>query len=138
MAEIPESALLVLESGRLAHMVTINPDGSPQLSCVWVGVRNGDIVVASLPRNQKVRNVSHDPRVALSIATGRSAPNRLEEHLIVHGRARIVAGGAPELLQELAHVYMGPDVRFPPMPNPPPGFVIHITPDRFGGNGPWR
>jgi PPOX class probable F420-dependent enzyme len=138
MAEIPEQARHVLESAMVAHMVTINPDGSPQLSCVWVGVRNGDIVVASLPRNRKVRNVSRDPRVALSIATGRIGTNGLEEYLVVRGQARVVAGGAPELLQELAYVYMGPNVKFPPMPNPPPGFVIHITPERFGGNGPWR
>jgi hypothetical protein len=61
----------------------------------------------------------------------------LDNYLVVHGVARIQEGGAPELLQELAHRYMGPDVRFPPMPNPPPGYVLRITPTRFGGIGPW-
>lgn len=118
-------------------MVTLNPDGSPQVSCVWVGLEDGDIVVASLPRNRKVQNVERDPRVVLSIETGRLAANGLDEYLVVHGRARVVSGGAPELLQRLAHVYMGPGVKFPPMPNPPPGHVIRIEPRRFGGNGPW-
>jgi len=61
----------------------------------------------------------------------------LAEYLVVHGRARVTRGGAPELLQRLAHVYMGPDVKFPPMPNPPPGYVIRIEPRRLSGNGPW-
>ncbi len=64
-------------------------------------------------------------------------PIGLLEYLVVHGRARITEGGAPELLQRLAHVYLGPDVKFPPMPDPPPGVVIRITPERYSGVGPW-
>ena len=64
-------------------------------------------------------------------------PPGLKQYLIVHGRARIERGGAPELLQRLAHVYLGPDVHFPPMPDPPPGFVLRTTVERIGGVGPW-
>ena len=134
---IPDAARAALESGRLAHIVTLNPDGSPQMSCVWIGLDDGDIVIGSLPRNRKVRNIERDPRVVLSIETGRVGNHGLAEYLVVHGRARVVAGGAPELLQRLARVYMGPDVRFPAMPDPPPGYVIRIEPRRFSGNGPW-
>ena len=134
---IPDAARAPLESGRLAHIVTLNPDGSPQMSCVWIGLDDGDIVIGSLPRNRKVRNLERDPRVVLSVETGRVGNHGLAEYLVVHGRARVVAGGAPELLQRLAHVYMGPDVRFPAMPDPPPGYVIRIEPRRFSGNGPW-
>jgi PPOX class probable F420-dependent enzyme len=134
---IPESAKAVLESGRLAHIVTLNPDGSPQVSCVWVGVEEGEIVVGSLPRNRKVRNIERDPRVSLSMETGRKGRLGLDEYLVVSGLARVVPGGAPELLQRLAYVYIGPDATFPPMPNPPPGYVIRIAPRRFSGNGPW-
>ena len=56
---------------------------------------------------------------------------------MVRGHARIQEGGAPELLQRLAHVYLGPDVKFPPMDDPPPGYVIRTTPERIGGVGPW-
>jgi hypothetical protein len=49
----------------------------------------------------------------------------------------VTEGGAPELLQRLAHVHLGPDVTFPPMPDPPPGYVLRITPERIGGVGPW-
>jgi PPOX class probable F420-dependent enzyme len=137
VADIPESARAVLESGRLAHLVTINADGSPQMTCVWVGVDAGEIVYASLPRNLKVRNIERNPRVSLSMETGRRGPSGLDEYLVVSGRARAVPGGGPELLQRLAERYLGPGVRFPPMPNPPPGYVIRITPERFSGNGPW-
>lgn len=132
-----EAARVVLESGRLAHVVTLNPDGSPQMSCVWIGLEDGEIVIGSLPRNRKVRNIERDPRVVLSLETGRPGNHGLAEYLVVHGRARVVPGGAPELLQRLAHVYLGPNVKFPPMPNPPPGYVIRIEPRRFSGNGPW-
>ena len=52
------------------------------------------------------------------------------------GHARVTEGGAAEILAELARTYLGPDVVFPPMPNPPPGFVVRITVDRVSGIGP--
>jgi PPOX class probable F420-dependent enzyme len=135
---IPDSVRQVLESGGLAHVVTMNTDGSPQVSCVWVGVDGDEIVIASLPRNRKVRNLERDPRVTLSMSTGMKGPRfGLELYLVVTGRARVVEGGAPEVLQRLAHTYMGPNVKFPPMPNPPPGYVIRIEPLRYSGSGPW-
>jgi PPOX class probable F420-dependent enzyme len=128
----------VIESGRLAHLVTLNRDGSPQISCVWVGIENDEIVSAHLSeRQQKLRNVRRDPRVSLSIQGTEIQPSGLLQYLVVHGRARITEGGAPELLQELAYRYLGPDVKFPRMPNPPTGFVLRIEVERVGGNGPW-
>jgi PPOX class probable F420-dependent enzyme len=136
--ELPESARAVVESGELAHLVTRNPDGSPQISCVWVGIEGGEIVSGHLRASfQKLRNVRRDPRVALSIEGTEIQPPGLKQYLVVHGRARITEGGAPELLQELARRYLGPDVKFPPMDDPPPGFVLRITPERLGGVGPW-
>ncbi len=137
MSVIPESARAVLESDALAHLVTLNPDGSAQLSIVWVGLEGDDIVSAHLREQQKLRNVRRDPRVALSLETGVTNPMGLREYLVVHGRATIEEGGGPELLQRLAHTYLGPDVRFPPMPDPPPGFRLRIAVERIGGIGPW-
>lgn len=127
----------MLESDRLAHFVTLNPDGSPQVTCVWVGLEGDEIVSGHLAMQQKVRNIERDPRVALSIESKRTNALGLQEYLVVHGRARIQEGGAPELLQRLAHTYIGPDAVFPPMPDPPPGFVTRITVERLGGVGPW-
>jgi PPOX class probable F420-dependent enzyme len=135
--EIPAEAREVLESDQLAHLVTLNPDGSPQITCVWVGLEGDEIVSGHLGRWQKVRNIERDPRVALSIETDRTNEHGLREYLVVHGRGRIQEGGAPELLQRLAYTYIGPDVTFPPVPDPPPGFVTRIAVERLGGVGPW-
>jgi PPOX class probable F420-dependent enzyme len=135
--EIPPVARAVLESNRLAHFVTLNPDGSPQVSCVWVGLEGDEIVSGHLGRWQKVRNIERDPRVSLSVETETLNETGLLEYLVVHGRARIQEGGAPELLQRLAYTYIGPDVVFPPMPDPPPGVVTRITVERLGGVGAW-
>lgn len=127
----------MLESDRLAHLVTLNPDGSPQVSCVWVGLEGDEIVSGHLGTRQKVRNVERDPRVAFSIEAKGTNELGLQEYLVVHGRGRIQEGGAPELLQRLARTYIGPDAVFPLMPDPPPGFVTRITVERLGGVGPW-
>jgi hypothetical protein len=74
----------------------------------------------------------------VSIATDKVNEWGLTEYLVVDGSARVTEGGAPELLQRLAHVYLGPEVKFPAMPDPPPGFVTRITPESIGGIGPWR
>ena len=136
-SNISASVRDVLNGPHLAHLVTLNADGSPHVTVVWVGFENDEIVAGHLGSWKKVRNVQRDPRVALSIETGRPGPQGLAEYLVVYGTARITEGGAPELLQRLARTYMGPDVRFPPMDNPPPGFVTRITVERVSGNGDW-
>lgn len=128
----------VIESSALAHLVTINEDGSPQLSVVWVGLDGDELVSAHLDgRQKKLQNISRDPRVVLSFEAEGSNAIGMRNYLVVHGRARIAQGGAPELLNALAQTYLGPGTSFPPMPDPPPGFVVHVTVDRVGGMGPW-
>lgn len=134
---LPASARAVLDSPALAHLVTLNPDGSPQVTVVWVGLDGDEIVAAHLPEHRKVRNIRNDSRVALSVETDKRNAMGLNEYLVVYGTARITEGGAAELLQQLAHNYLGPEVRFPPMDNPPPGYITHIAVDRVAGVGPW-
>ena len=134
---LPDSARAMIESGRLAHLVTLNRDGSPQVSCVWVGLDGDEIVSAHLvPTQKKLRNVRRDPRVVALDRGNRDPAPGLFQYLVVHGRARLTEGGAPELLQELAYRYLGPDVKFPPMPDPPPGIVMRITVERLGRRRP--
>lgn len=136
MVEISPGARAVIESGRLAHFVTVNADGSPHVTIVWVGLDGGDIVIGKLMVDRKVRNIRRDPRVSLSIEAEGDTYG-MQHHLVVEGEARITEGGAPELLHELAQRYVGPGTEFPPMPNPPAGFIIHVTPTRIRGMGPW-
>jgi PPOX class probable F420-dependent enzyme len=126
-----------ITAGRLAHLATIDPDGSPQVSIVWVGLEDDELVIGHLGSGRKIANLRRDPRAVVSIETDRTNPMGLQEYLVVTGVARITPGGAPELLQQLAEVYLGPGVRFPPMDEPPPGNVIRIAPRHVGGVGPW-
>jgi PPOX class probable F420-dependent enzyme len=137
-ARLNDHARRALTSGRLAHLTTVNTDGSPQMSAVWTGIDGDQIVVAHMMGGRKVQNIAADPRVALSVEAEGSNPVGLTHHLVIRGRARLTAGGAPELLQDLARIYIGPDAVFPPMDDPPPGNIIHITPTWVGGVGPWR
>jgi PPOX class probable F420-dependent enzyme len=137
MAGLPESARELIASPALAHLVTLNEDGSPQVSCVWVGEEGGEIVCAHLPRNKKVRNIERNPAVALSIEADGVSEMGLREYLVVYGTARITEGGAAELLNRLAQTYLGEGSDFPPMADPPPGYITRIAVDRVAGVGPW-
>lgn len=138
MTVITDGVRAALNAGNLGHLVTVNPDGSPQVSVVWIGVDDDDDIVAGhMMGGRKVTNIARDPRVALTVEAEGANPVGMANYLIVHGTARLVEGGAPELLQRLAETYIGPGVKFPPFENPPPGHVIHITAERIGGVGPW-
>lgn len=128
----------LLGSDAVATVVTLDADGSPHISAAWIGVEQGEVVIGTLNAQRKLRNLRRDPRVALSIQSDRVNEWGLREYLVLHGTARITEGGAPELLQRLARTYLGPDVVFPAMPNPPPGFVTRIRVERVAGIGPWQ
>jgi PPOX class probable F420-dependent enzyme len=124
-------------SGPLAHVVTLDRDGGPQISMAWVGIEDGEVVIGTLHDQRKLQNLRADPRIALSFqAPGRNAYD-LDHYLVLRGRARVTEGGAPEVLQRLAVTYIGPGVPFPPMPDPPPGFVVRVAVEKVSGIGDW-
>jgi len=136
MPRLSSSVQAFIATGPLAHVVTIGRSGEPHVSVAWVGIEDDEVVIGTLNDQRKLRNLRDDPRVALSF----EAPGRtygLENYLVMHGRARVTEGGAPELLQRLALTYIGPGVTFPPMPDPPPGFVTRIAVERISGMGDW-
>jgi PPOX class probable F420-dependent enzyme len=135
--KISEEIRRLIESGRPAHLVTLNPDGSPQVTVVWIGLDGDDIVAAHLPKNRKVKNILRDPRVAISLEASTKSAMELTEYAVIYGHAHIEEGGAPELLHKLAQVYIRPGVKFPPMDNPPPGYVTRIHVESIDGVGPW-
>jgi PPOX class probable F420-dependent enzyme len=135
--KLPDSARALIESGAHAHLVTINPDGSPQATIIWMGLDGDDLIAAHLRESQKVKNIRRDGRVAITFEGQGKNPMGLMEYLIVYGQATITEGGAPELLQKLAYTYIGPGVKFPTMDDPPPGYITHVKVERVGGVGPW-
>ncbi len=137
MTAIPESAKELLGSNALAHIATIDADGRPHVTLAWVGLEDDEVVFATLGDQRKLQNIRRDPRVTLSFETANLNAFGLAEYLVLYGRGRVTDGGAPELLQELAWTYLSADVKFPPMPDPPPGFVTRITVEKIRGVGPW-
>ena len=129
----------LIGQGADATLVTLNPDGSPQVTLVWVALQStpdGDeLVTAHLAEHKKVRNVRRDPRVAVTIISPDGPGLPMRPYLAVNGTARVVDGGAPELLKTLAQALSDPAV-FPP-DNAPPGFLTRIRIDKVGGVGPW-
>jgi PPOX class probable F420-dependent enzyme len=129
----------VIGGTMIIHLTTINLDGSPQVTVVWVGIEDDEFVCAHMGVWKKVQNMQREPRVALSMLGQAKNALGLHEYLVVYGQARIIEGGGAALLQRLAYSYIGPGVVFPPEPiRSQPGFITHIKPERFTGTGPWN
>ncbi len=137
--KLNDSAREFIGDGADATLITLNPDGSPQVSLVWVAFRStpeGDeLVTGHLSEHKKVRNIRKDPRVAVTIAQPGDTGKTLRNYLSVEGTAYIEEGGAPELLTELSEALLDPN-QFPPK-DAPPGFVTHVRIEKVGGVGPW-
>ncbi|MBJ7463494.1 MAG: PPOX class F420-dependent oxidoreductase [Mycolicibacterium sp.] len=138
--ELNAAARELIGAGVDTTLVTINADGSPQASLVWVALESGpdgdELVAAHLSdKYQKVRNIRRDPRVTATILAP-SQPGQQRQYLSVTGTARIVEGGAPKLLKELAIALLGSDEHFPPA-DAPDGFLTRIRIESVGGQGPW-
>jgi PPOX class probable F420-dependent enzyme len=137
MLSLPRPIVAFLESGPLAHVVTLDELGQPHVSMAWVGLEDGKVVIGTLADQPKLRNLRLDPRIAMSFqANGRDAYG-LDHYLVLRGTALVTEGGAARLLRRLAQIYLGAGVDFPPMPDPPPGFVIRMTVEKVSGNGRW-
>ena len=133
--KLSNALLELLGSAAVATVVTLDPDGSPHVSAAWVGLEDGEIVIGTLDDQRKLRNLRRDPPIALSIQSDHINDWGLREYVVINGTARITEGGAAELLQRLARTYIGPEVVFPAMPDPPPGFVTHVQIERLSGIG---
>lgn len=136
--KLPDTARNLIGSGANATLVTLDDDGSPHVSLVWVARQSvaddDELVCGHFGEYRKVRNVRRDGRVALTIVSGDN-DGLMQHYLSVSGTARIVEGGAPELLTELAAA-LAPGSGFPPADSPA-GWLTRIRVDRIGGVGPW-
>lgn len=106
MAAIPDEAKHLFEGKNLAHIATVNADGSPQVSAVWVGL-DGDLITFNTAEGRvKTKNLYANPSVAVSI-TGEENPY---ENLVVQGKVVEMAhDGADDDIDALAKRYLGVD-----------------------------
>ena len=104
---IPEKYLPILtEKKALAHLATLMPDGSPQVTPVWFFYKNGKFVVNTARGRIKDRNMKQNALVALSIVD----PDNPYVHLAVRGKiTRATEEGADASIDALAMKYLGKD-----------------------------
>jgi PPOX class probable F420-dependent enzyme len=131
----PLQALLGTDA--VAHVWTMNPDGSPQVSVVWVIARDDQILFGTAGNSIKARNLALNPRVILSVEDTERNERGFQRHLVVHGRGVIEPGPDPVLMDQLAMKYTG--LRRHPLAlrDSPTAVVVRVSVDRIGGLGPW-
>ena len=127
----------LIESAPLGHVVTINPDGSPQVSVVWIALDGDDVLTAHMRMYRKLRNLQRDPRIAISIQAPQRAGEFMTQYAVLYGNATVEAGGAPELLRRLGRLYVSPEFEFPLAPDAGDGYVLRTRVERVAGHGPW-
>ena len=132
----PELRALI-ESGPLVHLSTINADGSPQVSVVWIGLDGDQPLTGHMRRQAKLRNIERDPRVVLSFEAPRQPGVFLNPYAVLRARATIEhhESAAWDLLDRCSRTYLGPDATFPAPRGP--GFIVRYEIERIGGVGPW-
>ncbi len=136
MPYLPNELRELIESGPLAHLSTINRDGSPQVTVIWIGLDDDAVVSGHMRRNQKVKNIERDPRVVLSFSAPRDHNAFLNPYAVLRARATVQPSDAAwDLLNRLTKIYMSPDSEFPAPKGP--GYVVRYEIDRISGVGPW-
>ena len=133
---LPAPLRELIEAGPMAHLTTINADGSPQVSVVWIGLDGDDVVSGHLGHYLKLRNMERDPRVALSFDAPRASGVFMNEYAVLRARATVEPSDrAWDLLDRLAKVYVTPDTTFPAPRGP--GWIVRYAVERISGVGPW-
>jgi PPOX class probable F420-dependent enzyme len=136
MCELPNEVRELIKTGPLAHLSTINHDGSPQVTVIWIGLDGEQVVSAHMGRYQKVKNIERDPRVVLSFDAPRDRRAFLNPYVVLRARAAVEPSDAAwELLNQLTKTYMSSDAEFPAPKRP--GYIVRYEIERISGVGPW-
>jgi PPOX class probable F420-dependent enzyme len=121
----------LLDDPNPAVLATINPDGSPQTSVIWVGLDGDDVVISSAAGRRKDRNIRRDPRVSLSVYD-QADP---EQYAEIRGTATVTEDAGRRLAVLLGEKYEGPGGGQPFLDLPPEvvRVVLRITPEHIAG-----
>ena len=137
MTEISAKAQALLGSDAVAHVWTNNPDGTPQVSVVWMVARGDEILFGTDAQSKKARNLARDDRIVLSIEDVERNERGFQRHLVVRGNATIDPGPDPALMDQLAMKYLGLDRHPLAMRDSPSSVVVRVAIERISGVGPW-
>ena len=132
MATIPAThADLVTTKNAFAHVATLNQDGSPQVTPVWVDYDGTHVLINTAKGRVKAKNLAREPRVALSIAD----PDNAYRYIGIQGRVvEMTENGGDAHIDRMAKKYLGKDT----YPFRAPGevrLIVKIAPDKVHTNG---
>src|SRR6202012_2318194 len=125
--QLSESALRLVDGANYAVLATVNPDGSPQTSVVWVGRDGGDLLFSTVEGRVKHRNMVRDPRVSVSIIDSADPENYVE----LRGRVAMTPDVGRSFATQLSWEYDGRD----PDPDRPGAVrvIVRLTVDKATG-----
>ncbi|MHB1821415.1 MAG: PPOX class F420-dependent oxidoreductase [Acidimicrobiales bacterium] len=125
--QLSEAAISLIERPVVANLATVDAQGRPQLTPLWVDHEGNDIVVNTAEGRAKARNLRGNPNVAISIVSPED-PYRV---VVVRGTVtEITTEGADAHIDAMARKYLGKDS----YPFRQPGEVrlkVRIRPDRI-------
>jgi PPOX class probable F420-dependent enzyme len=132
MAAIPDEAKHLFENKDFAHIATLNADGSPQNSAVWIGL-DGDLVTFNTAEGRlKTKNVARDGRVAISLVNQENP----YENLIIQGKVvEMTHDGADADIDALAKRYLGAD-SYPFRQDGEVRVIVKIEPEKVNHTNP--
>jgi PPOX class probable F420-dependent enzyme len=125
MAEIPDEARHLFEGTNGAHLATVNADGSPQTTPIWIGLEDDTVVFNTAKGRIKHRNMLRDPRVAVSIHSQENP----YEMIAVQGTAEVLAEGGMEHINSLSSRYLGQD-QYPFLQPGEARVIVRLTPEK--------
>lgn len=123
----------LLDSPVFVNVATIQPDGSPQVSPVWVKRDGDDVLISTVLGRRKTRNLERDPRVTVVVQPA-DEPYAYAE---IRGSVTMTTEGGQELIDELAQKYVGKSYgEFNPgAAGEPERVVVRLTPRKIVGQG---
>ena len=127
-ASLSDGVKKLFREPNFAHLATLMPDGSPQVSPVWVDLDGNRILVNTAEGRVKPRNVRTDPRVAISI---HRQDNPYSAAFVRGHVVEIIHEGADELIDKLAKKYLGQD-RYPYRQPEEQRVILVIEPEHVG------
>ncbi|MFE5504539.1 PPOX class F420-dependent oxidoreductase [Amycolatopsis japonica] len=125
---LPEPVRALVDGKNFATVATLDADGGPQTSVVWVGLDDGDLVFSATEDRLKVRNLRRDPRASVSI-TDAENPYR---HTQLRGTVTITPDPGKTLPKALSHKYLGQDP--PPEGDDVERVIVRLRVERIAGN----
>ena len=130
-AQLSDSLKKVLDSPVFVHIATIQPDGSPQVSPVWVKRDGDELLISTTVDRRKTLNLKRDPRVTVVVQPADSPYTYAE----IRGTASLSTEGGQELIDELARKYVGKSYsEFNPQSSQDAErVVVRVSPDKVVG-----